>query len=323
MGEAMSSLASSRGAVEVARRLAGILGQAPGEGPRLEAFEPAAAPPRRVVAVDGSNVTLAEGGEHLLGAYRWGRVRLEGGVPLGAEPQAPDVVLLTPREGRERLRDALARAGFDGLDPPASSTAACLEALRHVAELSCAEASLAWLDGGDLLLLDGALQSRAAAPLLDRLLVEAARRRVDVVGVCKSTSLTLGPVPALVACQLAGRRFPAKTWLARLPPPPTVRGDVLAARLSPGEERVFRFDVQAPDRDAARVLGRLAALAGHPAYPGYPSPLAMAHNAALLNEETRRALLAEVREEALRAGLPEEAWMAAFFDYHEVLELGA
>lgn len=316
------SLASARGTQEVARRLVGIFGKAHEGAPMLHAFEPAPAP-RRVVAVDGSNVTLAEGGEHLVGAYRWGRVVLENGVRLAHDQQPPELVLLTPREGKERLRQALAEAGFHDLDPQVPSNAVCLESLRHVAELSCAEESLGILQRGDLLLLDGALQSRPAAPLLDRLLLKAKDQGIDVAGVCKSTSLTIGAVPALVACQLAGRSFPSKTWYARLHAPPTIRGAVLAARLSPGEERVFRYDVQAHEGDAPRVLASLASLAGHPAYPGYPSPLAMAHNAALLNEETRRHLLAHVREESVRAGLPEAAWMAAFFDYHDVLELGA
>jgi hypothetical protein len=290
--------------------------------PRLEGF-PLLPAPRRVVAVDGSNVTLAEGGEHLLGAYRCGRVVLEGGAPKAASDQEPEVVLLTPHEGKDRVRQALADAGFPDADLPALSNAACLETLRTLAEMRCAEDALALLGQGDLLLLDGALQARAATPLLDRLLLAAKSKGVDVVGVCKSTSLTIGPVPALVACQLAGRQFAGKLWLARLPAPPVIRAPVYAARLSPGEDRVFRYDVAAHDGDAARVLGGLAGLAGHPAYPGYPSPLAMAHNAALLNEETKQRLRAQVMEAALRAGALEEAWTAAFLDYHDVLEMGA
>ena len=307
---------------EVARRLASLLSRMPEGTPSLEPL-PAGRPPRRVVAVDGSNVTLAEGGEHLLGAYRWGRVVLDGGHPRPESAPEPDVVLLTPHEGKERVRAGLADAGFPGVDLPAMTNAACLETLRTLAELRCAEASLDVLDRGDLLLLDGALQARAATPLLDRLLLSAKARGVDVVGVCKSTSLTVGPMPALVACQLAGRAFPAKTWLARLPAPPVIRAPVYAARLSPGEDRVFRYDVASHDGDDARVLGSLAGLAGHPAYPGYPSPLAMAHNAALLNEETKQRLRAQVMEAAIRAGALEEAWTAAFLDYHDILEMGA
>ena len=316
------SLAPPRGTSEVARRLASLLSRMPEGTPRLVAFEPRPAP-RRVVAVDGSNVTLAEGGEHLLGAYRWGRVVLDRGAPRAADPQEPDVVLLTPHEGKERVRDALAEAGYPDDDLPALSNAACLETLRTLAELRCAEESLPLLERGDLLLLDGALQARAATPLLDRILAAAKAKGVDAVGVCKSTSLTIGPVPALVACQLAGRAFPSRTWLAPLPTTAAVRAPAYAARLSPGEDRVFRYDVAAHDGDAARVLGGLANLAGHPAYPGYPSPLAMAHNAALLNEETRQRLRAQVMEEAIRAGALEEAWTAAFLDYHDILEMGA
>lgn len=315
-------LTAARGTEAVAKRLASLLGEAPADAPRLSALEPRPAP-AQVAAVDGSSVTIAESGAHVLAAYRAGYVGVSGGKPIQVGPFAPEVVLLTHEDAARTVADRLATAGFPGVEVPRLTPSAALDALRTLSELETALDVLDALGEGDLLLLDGPLQQRPLVPLMDRLAARAAERRVDVVGVCKSTSLTLGPVPALVACQLAARRFPSPLWHAPLPTPPHVLGRTFAARLSVAEERAFRFDVHAHDGDAGRVLGAVAALCGHPAYPGYPSPLAMAHNAVLLNEETRQRLRHEVMEATLGRGVSENVWEAAFLDYHDILELGA
>lgn len=309
-------LAPPVGLSSVAARLAERLARIPKETPRLAPLTPGETP-RRVVAVDGSSVVVAEAGDLLVGAYRVGVVRLEEGAQVAQTPRDPTLALLAADEAHRVVAEAL------GAPVPPLAPAEALHVLRTLAELGAATDALATLEAGDLLLLDGALAGTLTLPALDKLLAEAFARGVDVVGVCKSTRLRIGPSPALVACRLAGRTYPHATWMAALPTPPSGRGACLAARLSEGEERVFRFDVAAHDRDPARVLASLAALAGHPAYPGYPSPLAMAHNAALLNEETKRRLRGRLTEALLDAGVDASTLDAAFLDYHDVLELGA
>lgn len=316
------SLTAARGTEEVATRLAALLVEAPSETPRLSALEPRPAP-RQVAAVDGSSVTLAESGAHTLAAYRAGYVGLSDGKPIQVGPFAPEIVLLSREDSARTVAKRLAAAGAPGIDVPSIPPSAALDALRTLAELEAALDAVDALHAGDLLLLDGALQQRPLVPLMDRLVARATERGVDVVGVCKSTSITLGTVPALVACQLAARRLATPLWHAPLPTPPHVLGRTHAARLSVAEERAFRFDVHAHDGDASRVLGAVAALCGHPAYPGYPSPLAMAHNAVLLNEESKQRLRHEVMEATFRRGVSENVWEATFLDYHDILELGA
>lgn len=302
---------------DVARRIAHVLVHAPHDVPHLHPLEVEPAP-ARVVAVDGSHVVLAEAGDRLLAAFRAGSVGLEKGHPMSPRVPAPEVVLLG-KDARAEVARRVVEDGFQGDDVPRMDAKSALDALRTIDESRAALAALDGLDEGDVLLLDGALQVRPHVPLLDRVLARAAEKKVDVVGVCKSTSLTIGAAPALVACQLAARAQARKSWWAPLATPPFVRGASFAARLSSAEERAFRFDVANGD---PAVLARLASLCGHPAYPGYPSPLAMAHNAVLLNEDARRRLLTQVQEATLAAGADPRAWEAAFVDYHSVLELG-
>jgi hypothetical protein len=282
------------GVVEVARRLAAIL-SAPGSAPLSVRPLAPLPPPARVAAVDGSSAILAESGSHLVGALR------VAGVAAGrVERRGLEVHLLEEQ------------------DPSGLAAGERLGALRAGAEHALAARLLAELGRGDLLLLDGSLR---AAPALDGLLERAGDRGVDVVGVCKSTSLTVSGVPALAACSLAARDAGAGAWIVELPAPPNVRGRVLVARLARAEDRPFRFDVASSQPE--RALARVASLAGHPAAPGYPSPLAMAHQAATILEEERRRLALDVMERVAAMGVRGEAWRAAFFDYHEVLELGA
>lgn len=315
------SLDAPRGADAVAKRLVEILHAPASEIPAIRPIGIAAAP-RRVVAVDGSSVTLAASGDLLLVAYRAARAGVENGHALPPEAPAPTVALLSARDARDTVADALAAEGIPADMLDRMDARAALDTLRGIEEARAAHDALDTMREGDALLLDGALQARAHAPLLDRALTRAARQKVDVIGVCKSTSLTIGRAPALVACQLAARPLGRASWMAQLPTPLAVRGASYAARLSPAETRAFRYDI-ASERAAEDVLAGLSALCGHPAYPGYPSPLAMAHNAALLNEDARVRLHARVQEAALKAGVDHDAWDAAFVDYHDILELGA
>ncbi|HET6403950.1 MAG TPA: hypothetical protein VFH78_04835, partial [Candidatus Thermoplasmatota archaeon] len=99
------SLDEPRGTDAVVRRLVEILRAPTEEAPRVEPLEPAPAP-RRVVAVDGSSVVLAEAGERFLAAYRSGRVGLQNGAALPARVPPPEVVLLASAEA-QRVQSAL------------------------------------------------------------------------------------------------------------------------------------------------------------------------------------------------------------------------
>lgn len=258
-------------APEVALQLAKILGE-PADPPRVEALRALPAP-ARVIAIDGSHVTLAESGSHKLAAFRAASV--SPGAPAFRTPL--EFVLLEKGE--------------------------LVESHRERAETDLASESAMRLSHGDMLLLDGPLRRVENSSGL------------DVIGVCKSTSLTVGGAPAIAACHMAARSQ-SGPWLVELRP------NIFVARLTRNADRPFRFDVQAHDGNARRALASLASLAGHPGYPGYPSPLAMAHHAAVIAEDERRRTASDIMDLVEKAGVRGDAWRAAFQDYHDVLELG-
>ncbi|MFA5863043.1 MAG: DNA double-strand break repair nuclease NurA, partial [Candidatus Thermoplasmatota archaeon] len=214
------------GMADVARRLADLLSQESSQRPDVRAFQPTSPPPR-VAAVDGSSVILAESGSHLIGAFRAAGVFVERGQVRPIERNAPEVCLLSHADAAAALSLRLGGRDVAPLPPKA-----CLDALRSHTESALALRLVEQLDAGDALLLDGSLAVRPPVLLLDEVLKRAAERRVDVIGVCKSTSMTIGAAPAIAVCQLAARDFPTATWSVEVKAPPNVRGRVLVARLS-------------------------------------------------------------------------------------------
>ncbi len=290
---------------------------------------PAGTSPERVAAVDGGSGEVADGHAFLVGAYRGGAVLVkDSGEAREVHVPEPQVVVLDEDTAPELLHRTL-----EAWDVPATShrdlgLEATLEALRTLDELRAARNVLHVLGADDMLLLDGALQARDPVPprsLLQNLLDEAAERGVHVVGVCKSTSQRLGRRPALPAARHAARRQgAADAWSAPLPRPNDgVLARPHAARLNPAQDRVFRFDVAPHSPDANSVLANLRPLATNPGYPGYPVPLALAHNEVHLDEALLQDLRHGIRRETELAGVASTTWDAAFEDFHDVLDLGA
>ncbi len=312
---------------DAAERLAALLG--PRDTVRLDAQPlPAARPPPCVAAVDGSSAVLADARAFLIGACRAAVVRVEDGRPAGEDVDPPRVLLIERGTVARPVRESLAALGATRVE--ADDRAAPEVTLGHVralAEWAAARRALDRLAAGDVLLLDGPLRIRepdAPRVVVEPLVDSAVARGVGLAAVSKSTSQTIGGFPALaLAARAAGTRGLA-TFLAELP-----RADrasparSFAVRLSAADHRVFRVDVPATEPDPGSVLARLGALAGHPAYPGYPSPLAMAHHACVIDEGMQRDLTMTVRRRAEDAGADPELWDLAFEDYHDVLDRGA
>ena len=300
-----------------ATRLVRLLDGRAAEAPPL-AFTPLARAPEPVAAaVDGSHAVLADGRSLLAGAWRAAAVRTAPGA--------------APRVVREAGIEILTEEDATKVEAPpgASGLGWLLEARRAEAEVALARRALEGLPSGSVLLLDGPLAWRDPAPsraAFEALLADAAARRVDVVGVCKSTALAVGAEPALAHVRRRARaEAPEGPWFAPLPVQPgRALAVAYAARLDAAQRWLFRHDVApAPGRTAADALASLVPLAGTATYPGYPFPLALAHNSATMGEAESSDLKAALRARAEAFGLEAEAWEAAFGDYHDVLEGGA
>jgi len=119
------------------------------------------------------------------------------------------------------------------------------------------------------------------------------------------------------------RELGPRPWATRISTDPVFGrlyvGEIFVAHLAPTAPYAFRVDIASGPAQPGEVLGRLAGLAGDPAFVGYPYPLARAHQAARITgyavADVRRAF----RDALARAGLPEGDIEVLFDDFHVVL----
>ena len=276
-------------------------------------------PPALVAAVDGSSRMLLDGGAFAVVALRAGRVVVRDAEEV-LEREAPLEVRLLEAdtfadEWSERYRETTGRLPSE--QPP--DLQAALEWLRELAETEAALAALEALAiagaPGSLLLLDGALTS-PHAPARDALrlvLDRADAAGVTVAAVAKRSSLARDGAPVLPALM---RDSPDGCWRTALDCDSL--GKSGAVRLNPASEWAFRLDVAGGDYGT--VAASLVALARDAVYPGYPWPLAQAHNLVLIDGDLTDALRQALQGAALEQGLAPGAWDVLFSDYHEVLD---
>ncbi len=312
----------------IAARLAAHGSAAPGAE-----FAPLAPgpPPVLIAAVDGSSRMLLDGGAFAVVALRAGRVVVRDAEEV-IEREAPLEVWLLEADTfadkwSERYREVTGRLPAE--QPP--DLQAALEWLRELAETEAALAALEALVAvpeaaakpgaaesdapGPLLLLDGALTS-PHAPARDALrlvLDRADAAGVTVAAVAKRSSLARDGAPVLPALM---RDSPGGCWRTALDCDSL--GKSGAVRLNPASEWAFRLDVAGGDYGA--VAASLVALARDAVYPGYPWPLAQAHNLVLIDGDLTDALRQALQGAALEQGLAPGAWDVLFSDYHEVLD---
>jgi hypothetical protein len=281
--------------------------------------------PGVVWAIDGGSCMVADGRSFSVAAHRVARVRFAGGATQLVESPALEVTPIS-RERLDRLaREALAALGEDPSRLPDMPRP--LDALREWAEWREVARTVREASDGDLVLVDGSLHGGPMVPpgVVRRVHDEAVAGGVSLAGVVKASTLYWGRNAPLVT--LLKRRGDAeigpRTWAARISTDPVFGrlyvGEIYVAHLAPTAPYAFRVDVARGPQEPDEILGRLAGVAGDPAFVGYPYPLARAHQAARITgyavADVRRAF----RDSLSRAGMSEDEIEVLFDDFHLVL----
>jgi hypothetical protein len=275
--------------------------------------------PTEVAAIDGSSADVLKGGGVAVGLARVGVVEVKEGK-VSRRPGETQLELFDSTVENRAIRRLCDSLGVSLESRPAGWS---LETFRELSEYAAARQLVESLSPGGLLLIDGSFQDPVVgAKGMEALLGRASARGVFVAAVSKSTKLRIGGVSAVSAAWLAGQSaFPTSRWISPVARTAESTFVTFVAKLH-GESRVaFRIDTAIDG--AANVLGEIAGLAADPAYLGYPYPLALAHNVALIPDELVQDVKHRLRSRAAAEGLDESQWGLLFDDYHEVLELGA
>lgn len=154
------------------------------------------------------------------------------------------------------------------------------EAERMLAEYAACRRALHELEPGDLLLVDGSLEDEERCTPLRESLVDRCRDHgVLLAGVSKDSGLSIGGIlPFTMELEeLAERRGVPTPWWVDVTDA-LGRGSglyrTLCVRLD-ARSPSFRVDVGLGEPE--RIVGWLAELSNDPVFPGYPYPLARAH----------------------------------------------
>jgi hypothetical protein len=301
------------------------------DGIELEPIE--ARDPGRVWAIDGGSCVVADGRSFQVVASRAARVRFADRVTDLVESPALEVRAasgaLLEREARRVLTELLGEepATVPELTRP-------VDAFREWGEWRAVLRTVAEASPGDLVLVDGSLHGGPLVPpaVVRRAHADAVARGVSLAGVVKASTLYWGRHAPLVSLlkRRGDREHGRARWAGRISTDPVFGrlyvGDIFVAHLAPTAPYAFRVDVahgRTPD-DPARahaqeVLGRLAGLAGDPAFVGYPYPLARAHQAARVTGYAVADLRRAFRDALVRHGLSDDDVEVLFEDFHVVL----
>ena len=261
-------------------------------------------PGTRVAAVDGSSIMAEPYGGVKIGLIRAGFV-VYGGERTGRSISDIRIFRMDFRNSRDIYSEAYREILGD--EPPKLAETDpnyMLQRLRTLEEFRYMFMALDSLGEGDILLIDGALRGDRHTPDLGiALLSESAQDRgISLVGISKDSGIVQNGVPLVPRMDmLAGERLGNARWYARISGRRSPgKEEIYVAKFNPYSEHAFRTDIIGLE-SVERILGRVAWYSSDIAYPGYPYPLADAHNEVIIRKGT-----AEDIGHMVEADLPEK-----------------
>jgi hypothetical protein len=182
-----------------------------------------------------------------------------------------------------------------------------------------------------MLLRDGPLRVSHAShdPVLSRIEQTCNVRKVDLAGISKQTSATWGGghplLPSVYGLATAfGMKAP---WWIRIEPsildhaqfPRWQHGKMYIARLHPRARTPLKIELMKdlPEREAGKIMNRLASCSGDGRIPGYPYPLFDAHRTVVLNEEIVEQARSDLMRRITEIGIERQTFEILFGDYHD------
>jgi hypothetical protein len=290
----------------------------------------------QVVAIDGSNAMVVEGGSFSVGAIRAVASCFSSGTRAFLAGTGIRLVSIG-REERDRDFADLYRECF-GCDPITAlddrDRVLAASIFRDTLEYGTATTILEKLNETDVILLDGALRVSHAShdPPISALVRQCARKGIGLAAVTKRTTATWGGGFPLVrsVVALSARLGVSAPWCLRVPDNlldgtryrEWVHGDTWVGLLHPRAGTAFKMELPrgTTGESALGVFSTLAACSDDGRVTGYPYPLLDAHRHAAITGDT----LVQLRQNLIRkldqSGLNFSDFRDLFGDYHDELE---
>jgi hypothetical protein len=290
----------------------------------------------RVVAIDGSNAMVVEGGAFSIGAIR----AVASGFSRGARSFLAGTGIRLVSIGREEhdrdfasmYRECFGYEPVTPLDDRDRVLAASV--FRDTLEYGTATTILERLDASDVILLDGALRVSHAShnPPISALVRQCTRKGVGLAAVTKRTTATWGGGFPLVrsAVALSVRLGVPAPWYLRVPDSlldgmryrEWEHGDTWVGLLHPRAGAAFKLELPrgTTGERAARIFSSMAGCSDDGRVTGYPYPLLDAHRHAVITGDILVQLRQHLIRELDQSGLNFPDFRDLFGDYHDELE---
>ncbi len=289
--------------------------------------------PHLTAAVDGSSSVILKAPNFIVGFQRVLAIIFDDGneVDRREEAGAP-IFIRKPDLNRDFLTHCklIPRLTNKVKDPET-----VLSLVREAKELEMIESLVSDLPAGSMLLVDGTLMP--GIPHLENKMADilgiAEDRNIKLIGLSKSTSLSLKGIPLLPHIQYwSNRMVHKKKWYLNVPVTfgqDIFRGNnissrpplVTAVKLHPLSQFVFRADLF-PGNDPSKYLGVLSRYCRDAGYPGYPYPLVKVHNEVAITKAESEDMVNELERTALETGMSGSQWRYLIQDFHDILDRG-
>nr|WP_320160457.1 DNA double-strand break repair nuclease NurA [uncultured Methanoregula sp.] len=293
-------------------------------------------PSGMVIAVDGSNAMILEGGSVSIAAIRAARTTFLANERHNRAATPLTVVTIGPGH-RNTDFDAMfedcfgfpPHKGLDNSDPERASGI-----LRDTLEYWVTLQTVKTLPAGSLLLIDGALRvtSQNHEPVLATIISTAQERGILLAAVAKRTRATWGgghPLLPAAGGLAAQSGIPGPWWmkidehlLDHTEYHQGRHGEIYVASLHARVSRPLKMELPKGTgvETVAATMQALAACSGDGRIPGYPYPLLDAHRTVVIDEPIVTQIQQDMKAGLSGRGIQNRAFEDLFGDLHDDFE---
>ncbi|MDH4222847.1 MAG: DNA double-strand break repair nuclease NurA [candidate division Zixibacteria bacterium] len=283
----------------------------------------------RIAAVDGGSATVLRTRSFLIGIFRAGYVIFQKGRRIKDKFLPLQMEIISLENKQEKYLNAYQKlVGKPPTEVPELDK--LLDRLRLFAEWRLVKELLVELEKEDVILVDGSLRASIVPPyeLLLEVSQAASREKIHLIGVTKTSTLYWGKKSPLIPMVVKTSEIlcPKSRWFCRLSDVdltlknPNWFGTIYVSKLKASSDYAFRVDVNRFDpAEPQMIFSCLSYISSDPAFPGYPYPLAAAHNRVRIPGSEVEDIKYRLQSKALEKGISSTDWDLLFKDFHEVL----
>jgi len=285
-------------------------------------------------AVDGSSTIVLKGPSFIVGIYKSAAMVFRGHELAATSTTRPVPILIS----KDNMNDVYGRIFSDFVGEPPQKRVRDLELalqrIRVIEEMKMVAKLVDEMDEGSIILVDGSLRSTITRldAFMEATFKRALEKKISVVGISKSSSLSFGNTAIVPMVQYEAKRTMGnRMWCfdvgkrldgALQGQQSHLFGSVNIVKFNPYSLFVFRADVLTYEDDVTEILRKIAKYCRDPSYLGYPYPLARVHNEVTITRGQSEDMRHHMKNIALASGIESDQWRLLCQDFHDVLDRG-